>query len=63
MPQIMLNRYLFNMMENYVDELGLEQLVEFQTWSRLVNRSLRTSVLDHIYSNDGTMISNIEGYK
>ena len=42
------NRYLFKSMENYVDELGLEQLVEFQTWSRLVNGSLSTSVLDQI---------------
>ena len=32
-----IDRYLFNVMESYVDELELEQLVEFQTWSRLVN--------------------------
>ena len=37
-----------------------EQLVEFQTWSRLVNGVLRTSVLDHIYFNDATMLSNMK---
>ena len=41
------------------DYLGLVQLVNFPTWSRLVNGSLRSSVLDHVYCNDATLVDHI----
>ena len=40
----------------------LEQirLVDFDTWSRLVNGSWRTSIIDHIYTNEETITSNLK---
>ena len=35
-------------LDNCFDDLRLSQLVNFPTWSRLVNGSLRSSVLDHL---------------
>ena len=41
------------------DPLGLIQLVEFETWRRLVNGQWRTSILDHVYTDDVTIITEI----
>ena len=47
--------------KNYYDELeevfsplGLVQLVEFETWRRSVNGTLRSSILDHVYTEGMT---------
>ena len=42
------------------DPLDLVQLVNFETWKRLVHGVWRTSTLDHIYTNDVTRISEIK---
>ena len=39
---------------------GLIQLVDFPTWSRTINGTERTSILDHIYVEDPTIVSNLE---
>jgi hypothetical protein len=39
----------FDDLDVVLDELNLVQLVNFPTWSRMVNNSHRESVLDHIY--------------
>ena len=39
----------YEFLNEYFDPLNLIQLVEFETWSRLVNGTWRSSVLDHIY--------------
>ena len=38
------------------DPLGLIQLVDFETWRRVVNGNLKTSTLDHVYTDDVTTI-------
>jgi hypothetical protein len=40
--------------------LGLFQHVNFVTWSRMVNGTLRGSVLDHVCSNNPTLLSNLK---
>ena len=52
--------------KSYYDELnqvfdphGLVQLVDFTTWRRLVNGVWRTSIIDHVYTNDETCIYNL----
>lgn len=57
------NRRLFEILNEYFDQLDLIQLVKFPTWSRLVNASLKSSVLDHIYTQDITLVNNIQSYK
>ena len=49
----------FELFEEILGELNLIRLVEFTTWSRLVGLSIRSSVLDHIYVNNVTLINNI----
>ena len=43
------NRYLIEDFDDALSNFGLEQLVNFVTWSRLVNNVLKSSILDHIY--------------
>jgi exonuclease III len=42
------NKHLFDDFDNCLSHLGLFQHVNFVTWSRLVNGTLRSSVLDHV---------------
>ena len=42
------------------DPLGLIQIVDFNTWSRLVNGVWRKSLLDHVYVKDITTVDNLE---
>ena len=44
---------------NTFEPIGLIQLVDFVTWRRLVEGTWRTSVMDHVYSNDLTIVSNL----
>ena len=50
---------LFGLFENKLGELNLLQLVNFDTWSRLVGLTLRSSLLDHIYVSSVDLVSNI----
>ena len=43
------------------DTLNLTQLVNFTTWSRIINGTLKTSTLDHVYTQDKTSINNLRG--
>ena len=57
------NADLFNIWDSRFDGLGLLQLVKFSTWSRMVGMTLRSSILDHIYVNDVTLVTNISQLK
>ena len=46
---------MFNDFDDVFDNLNLIQMVEFKTWSRVVNNVLRESIIDHIYVTDPTM--------
>ena len=40
--------------------LNLKQIVDFNTWSRIINNQVKESILDHIYINDITLLSNLD---
>ena len=50
----------FDELNPVFDNLGLIQLVDFITWRRLVNGVWRTSILDHVYTNDITNVESLE---
>ena len=41
------------------DSMSLVQMVDFPTWHRSVNGSVKSSTLDHVYCNDITIIYNL----
>ena len=53
------NRQLFEELNSVFDPMSLIQLIKFDTWSRVVNGQVRSSVLDHLYTNDATLVSKI----
>ena len=50
---------MFEDFENEMSDFNLVQLVKFTTWSRMIGTDLRSSILDHIYVMDPTVISNL----
>ena len=38
--------------EDFMSTFDLIQLVNFETWRRLVTGNWRTSIIDHVYTND-----------
>ena len=48
--------------EKFLD-INLVQMIDFSTWSRIVNNVLKESTLDHIYLTDPKFCINIESYK
>ena len=57
------HRCLFDDFDVALSNFGLEQLIDFVTWSRLVNNVYKSSLLDHMYSTDCSSISNIKSLK
>ena len=57
------HRCLFDDFDVALSNFGLEQLIDFVTWSRLVNNVYKSSLLDHVYSTDCTSISYIKSLK
>ena len=54
------NSYL-EIFDNVLGDRGLIQLVEFPTWSRIVNGQERSSILDHVYVTNPTKINDVNG--
>ena len=57
------HKLLYQKLTNTFENLNLIQLVEFNTWSRLINGILKTSTLDHVYTNDHTIINHLSSFK
>ena len=61
--KIYINSYPFSHLFNHLlatfDPLGLQQLVNFETWHRFVNGEKRFSIIDHIYTDHPEQISNL----
>ena len=51
----------FNDMDTKLGANNLIQLVEFITWTRTINGQVKTSVLDHIYTADPSLIDMSRG--
>ena len=50
---------LYNIWKDFEAHHQLSQLVKFVTWSRLDRGQLKTSLLDHIYTNDEGVIDSV----
>ena len=50
---------LYELLNSTFEPLGLIQLINFDTWTRFVNGSKRSSIIDHIYTNNPFAINNI----
>ena len=57
------NSNLFTVLNDSLDRLNLIQLVNFPTWERMIRGTIKNSILDHIYVNDFSLISDITGSK
>ena len=53
----------FNCLEQALSEVNNMQLVDFTTWSRTVNGTLRESILDHVYVSDPTTVYDLSSLK
>ena len=49
----------YNELNSTINSYGLVQLVTFNTWERIVNNTLKQSILDHIYVNDSTIVTDV----
>ena len=55
-----------NLFDGFDDEMSmynLVQMVDFVTWSRMVGSIVRSSILDHIYVKDHTLVRNLRSLK
>ena len=52
-------KHLFELQNNLFDDLNLIQQINFATWQRTVNNENRESILDHVYVQDPTIITEI----
>ena len=48
---------MFSDFDEVLAEFKLIQLVKFETWSRMVGTERRSSILDHIFIKDPTLVS------
>ena len=54
------HNFLFQDFEDVLSTSNFVQIVNFVTWSRMVGIERKTSVLDHIYVKDPTIITNLK---
>ena len=52
---------LFLDMNEIWENINMLQLVDFDTWSRKINNQLKTSRLDHIYTNNNVIVDTPRG--
>ena len=57
------NKNLFQDFDDILSSFNLIQLVKFETWSRMMGTERRSSILDHIYIKDPTVITKIDYVK
>ena len=57
------HKHLFADMEEKFGPLSLIQLVKFPTWSRVINNVKKCSILDHVYTNDKTLVKNLSSFE
>ena len=48
---------LFDLLNEMTERLGLFQFIEFDTWERVVQNTIKSSILDHIYAKDSNSIN------
>ena len=50
---------MFTMLDKFENEMHLSQLVNINTWRRVVRGELRTSLLDHVYENAAGLVESV----
>ena len=53
------HKLYFESLRNAFEQHRLIQVVTFDTWSRVINNVVKSSIIDHIYLKDPTEITNI----
>ena len=54
------NKELYNDLDRMWGNFHLTQVVKFATWSRVINNILKSSILDHVYCADPTVITGLQ---
>ena len=57
--QIMIEKNLLEKMATLSLDKNLIQIVNFDTWSRIINGIRKSSILDHVYVNNLSTISDV----
>ena len=57
------NHRLFSELNEFMERLKLTQVVNFETWERVVENIVRTSILDHINTADPESISSLKAIR
>ena len=52
--------HLFELFDDRMDQFSLIQLVKHDTWSQMVGTTLRSSLLDHVYTSDADCVQKVE---
>ena len=53
------HKHYFEALNNHFDRHNLIQIIDFDTWSRVVNNIPKTSIIDHVYLKDPTSVNNV----
>ena len=53
------NKITLEMLDCFVTSENLSQIVNFDTWSRVINGTIKSSLLDHIYVKNPAAVTNI----
>ena len=56
------HKQYFNILNELLLQHDLHQIVNFATWSRVINNTLTTSILDHVYLKDVTNVVNLSAF-
>jgi exonuclease III len=56
-------KIFFERLNTLCEEINLLQLIEQPTWKRIINNSVKTSTLDHLYVKNPDHVTNIEMYE
>ena len=54
------HKNLFSDFDEELSSSNLVQMIDFETWSRLIGNELKASILDHVYIRDPTLIKDIK---
>ena len=49
----------FRLLSDFKTENNLVQLIDFKTWTRTINGVKKESTLDHIYTDDATLVNEV----
>ena len=53
----------FDSLDLIIDQFNLSQIIEFPTWQRIINNTLKESTLDHVYLKNPLIVNKISHCK